>query len=231
MTEVVVSSRPWHDGLADRLAKRIGRPFVQIGTPDRFTADHLFAIGATRVFVPHWSHIIPPSVFDTFETIIFHMTDLPYGRGGSPLQNLIVRGHTETKISALRCEAGLDTGPIYLKRSLSLDGTAQAIYERAGEIIESMIVEIIDTDPQPRPQSGEITEFRRRKPADGDLARRDDPQQVYDHIRMLDADGYPPAFVDCGKWRIEFMDARFDGLETSAKARFVLRDAEAKGKR
>jgi len=36
------------------------------------------------------------------------MTDVPYGRGGSPLQNLIVRGHTETKLTALRCVRDLD---------------------------------------------------------------------------------------------------------------------------
>ena len=29
------------------------------------------------------------------------MTDLPYGRGGSPLQNLIIRGFESTKISAI----------------------------------------------------------------------------------------------------------------------------------
>lgn len=230
MTEVVVSSRPWHGGLAERLALKTGRPFVQIGTPGDFTADHLAAIGATRVFVPHWSKIIPETVFGAFETIIFHMTDLPYGRGGSPLQNLIVRGHGETMISALRCEAGLDTGPIYMKRPLSLEGTAQQIFERAGDIIEGMITEIVANDPEPQAQTGEVTEFRRRKPGDGDLAPLCDAARVFDHIRMLDAEGYPRAFVECGPWRIEFEGARFDGQETTAKARFVLRDADAKGK-
>ena len=56
------------------------------------------------------------------------MTDLPYGRGGSPLQNLIIRGHKKTKISALRMVNELDAGPIYFKRSLSLNGNAQKIY-------------------------------------------------------------------------------------------------------
>ena len=67
------------------------------------------------------------------------MTDLPYGRGGSPLQNLIQRGHNTTMLTALRCNEGCDTGDIYLKRSLSLCGTAEEIFIRADTIIEQMI--------------------------------------------------------------------------------------------
>ena len=70
------------------------------------------------------------------------MTDLPYGRGGSPLQNLIVRGHSETKISALKVEKKLDTGDIYLKKNLSLEGSAQKIFQRANTSIIDMIKEI-----------------------------------------------------------------------------------------
>ena len=43
------------------------------------------------------------------------MTDLPFGRGGSPLQNLIVRGFEETMTSAIKVTKGIDTGDIYLK--------------------------------------------------------------------------------------------------------------------
>ena len=46
------------------------------------------------------------------------MTDLPFGRGGSPLQNLIERGIKQTKISAIKCVKELDGGDIYLKRDL-----------------------------------------------------------------------------------------------------------------
>lgn len=229
MTEVVVSSRPWHDGLGERLAARTGRAFVQIGDPALFTSEHLAEIGATRVFVPHWSRFIPPAVFERYETIIFHMTDLPYGRGGSPLQNLIVRGHRETKISALRCEAGLDTGPIYLKKPLRLDGTAQEIFERAAAVIEEMIVEIVAEDPVPQPQEGPVTQFRRRKPADGDVSHLPTTNEIYDHVRMLDAEGYPPAFVDAGPWRIEFSQATLGPDAVTATARIVLRDVAVKG--
>jgi hypothetical protein len=62
------------------------------------------------------------------------MSDVPYGRGGSPLQNLIVRGHRETKISELRMVADMDAGPVYRKEYLSLDGSARAIFECGAQI-------------------------------------------------------------------------------------------------
>ena len=99
------------------------------------------------------------------------MTDLPFGRGGSPLQNLIVRGINETKISALRCVEEVDAGPIFMKKSLSLHGTAQEIYIRANIIIEEMIVFLIKNKPDPQDQIGEVVMFKRRKENEGDLAK------------------------------------------------------------
>ena len=101
--------------------------FYLISRKEDFTIERIDLISPIKIFIPHWSYIIPPSIFEEYECIVFHMTDLPYGRGGSPLQNLIVRGLTSTKLSALRVEAGLDTGPVYLKTDLSLLGTAEEI--------------------------------------------------------------------------------------------------------
>ena len=67
--------------------------------------------------------------------MIFHITDLPYGRGGSPLQNLIERGYSSTKLTALRCTADLDAGPIYSQEVLNLAGTAEEIFLRADALI------------------------------------------------------------------------------------------------
>ena len=145
------------------------------------------------------------------------MTDLPFGRGGSPLQNLIVRGISETKISALRCVKEVDAGPIYMKRPLSLQGTAQDIYVRASAIIEDMIVSIIEKKPDPQDQTGEVVLFKRRKERDGSLSQLKTLEQVYDHIRMLDAEGYPNAFIETDKLHFEFKNA-------SIKSDYILAD-------
>ena len=135
------------------------------------------------------------------------MTDLPFGRGGSPLQNLIARGIYETKISALRCEMGIDSGPIYLKEPLSLQGSAEEIFLRAAKIVEKMMLFILKNQPIPSPQAGEIITFNRRKPHDGNIANFSDLNKVFDYIRMLDAEGYPPAFIETDSLRFEFQRA------------------------
>lgn len=167
------------------------------------------------IFFPHWSYIIPPEIYERFNCVIFHMTDLPYGRGGSPLQNLIVRGHKETKISALKCVKEIDGGPIYLKEHLSLEGTAEKILTEASDKIADMIIKIVNQNIQPVEQSGEITYFKRRLPSEGDLSNLETLHKVYDYIRMLDADGYPKAFLSTQDHIFEFSDVAWnqDGLE------------------
>jgi methionyl-tRNA formyltransferase len=135
---------------------------------------------------------------------MFHMTDLPFGRGGSPLQNLIARGIYETQITAFRCEKELDTGPIYCKNPLFLYGTAEEIYMRAVDIIEDMIKWIIANQPEPVPQQGDGCYFPRRKPEEGNTAELKSLEQLYDYIRMLDAEGYPRAFLETKHFHLEF---------------------------
>jgi len=108
------------------------------------------------IFFPHWSWMIPREIYERFECIVFHETDLPFGRGGSPIQNLISMGIEETRISALRVIGELDAGPVYLKRDLKLNGSATEIFNRASDIIYEMILEIIKNEPTPIPQESEF---------------------------------------------------------------------------
>ena len=172
------------------------------------TPEAMKDFGAQWIFFPHWSWLIPEDVHRNFPSVIFHMTDVPYGRGGSPLQNLIARGHQTTQLTALRCEAGLDTGPVYLKRPLSLEGTAEEIFRRASAAMEPMIREIVTGGIDPLPQEGEVTTFQRRKPAQSAVDTVDSAPALYDLIRMLDADGYPHAFAETANFRMIFRDAR-----------------------
>lgn len=204
---VIAASRVWRPQIAEEVTRRTGVACSLVTAREALTPQFLSQLNPDFVFFPHWSYIIPPEIHQRFECVIFHMTDVPFGRGGSPLQNLIVRGVADTKISALRCVAELDAGPVYLKRPLSLQGTAQEIYGQASRVIEDMIVEIVQRRPVPQPQEGTPVVFKRRKPSEGNLVNLDSLQAVYDMIRMLDADGYPPAFVEVGKLRIEFSRA------------------------
>lgn len=219
---VLATSRPWNEGMAERLSARTGCDFVMIKSKEDLTMARLTSINPEIIFFPHWSYRIEASVFDRFESVIFHMTDLPFGRGGSPLQNLIVRGIYETKISALRCVEEMDGGPIYLKKPLTLHGSAEEIFLRASKIIEEMIVEILEKNVKPIAQTGEPTLFKRRRPEESNLASASSLDQLFDMIRMLDAEGYPKAFLTVGDFRLEFTRAARKQDQVVADVRITL---------
>ena len=155
---LLLSSRPWNSALAERLSLQLNRRVESINDPVKLTSEAVAAIDPQWIFVPHWSHLIPESIWGSWPTVIFHMTDLPYGRGGSPLQNLIQRGHSSTVLTALRCCAGLDAGGIYNKQPLSLYGSAEEILLRADSVIGQMIEQIVSEEPLPFP-SKEIRSY------------------------------------------------------------------------
>ena len=152
------------------------------------------------------------------------MTDLPFGRGGSPLQNLISRGIYETKLSALRCEKELDAGAIYMKMPLSLWGTAQEIYMRAGELSKEIMIEIMQKRITPLAQEGSPVIFSRREQGDGDLSRVETLSQVFDYIRMLDAETYPHAFIETDYFHFEFSRASLRERQVVADVTITMRD-------
>lgn len=188
--------------------------WVLINNKEDFNVNNLIDLDPIKIFIPHWSYIIHKDIYNKFECVVFHMTDLPFGRGGSPLQNLITRGFIETKVSALKVEKGIDTGPIYLKQKLSLLGTAEEILFRVSIIIENMIIEIINKNFSPIPQIGAGTEFKRRRPKDGNVAELESIHQFYDYIRMLDAEDYPNAYLEFGEFRLEFSKANIESNKT-----------------
>jgi len=192
-----------------------------ITSPAALSPEAVATLDPEWIFVPHWSQLIPESIWGSWPTLIFHMTDLPYGRGGSPLQNLIQRGHKNTMLTALRCGAELDAGDVYLKEVLSLYGSAEEIFLRADALIEQMILRIVHEAPTPQPQQGEPVLFSRRKPAQSNLANcsAGDLDACYDQIRMLDAEGYPHAFIEIHGMRLEFrrVSRRSDGLHADVR--------------
>jgi methionyl-tRNA formyltransferase len=206
-TFLLLSEKSWHNDIFHALSDSLPGEWIRINNKEEFTEELLSRVQPDIIFIPHWSYIIPPAIFEKFECIVFHMTDLPFGRGGSPLQNLIVLGYKETVISALKVEEGLDTGDIYLKKKLSLHGTASEIFVRSALVVKDMIEEIIKDKLLPVPQNGEPVTFKRRGMKDGDISTLDDMEKVYDYIRMLDCEDYPNAFLETDQFRFEFSSA------------------------
>lgn len=222
MTDYLVATvKPWNISAFHRRTAGLPGCWHLVEHKQGLSPEVLGQIRPRYVFFPHWSWLVPSEILQAAECVCFHMTDVPYGRGGSPLQNLILRGHEQTTMSALRMVPELDSGPVYLKRPLQLTGSAQQIFERLAELVYDMAAEIIATEPEPVPQTGEVTWFPRRNPEQSRLPADATARQLYDHIRMLDAQTYPRAFAEFGDLRVEFSDAELQG--ESVKASVTLR--------
>src|SRR5271166_1223345 len=157
---ILVSCRPWNRRLFDEVIRKYEGEWHFVGSREELTSASVHAINPRFIFFLHWSWKVPDDIVSGCECVCFHMTDVPYGRGGSPLQNLILGGRCETKISALRMTREFDAGPVYCKEPMTLEGAAEDIYVRAGEIAARMIARIIRGQITPVPQTGEAVLFK-----------------------------------------------------------------------
>ena len=218
---VVASKFNWNDpGTLNNLSKKYKGDWHYVF--DQHSLETLLKnINPRYIFFTHWSWIIPKEIVTRYECVCFHMTDLPFGRGGSPLQNLIVRGYKYTVLSALRMEEEVDSGPIYYKKELSIHGAAYDIYKRVEALCWEMIGDFVRDNPQPKPQVGVAVNFKRRLPSQSRIPEDASLENVYDYIRMLDAPGYPRAFLEMEGYRLEFENADLIDGKLSATVNFI----------
>ena len=210
MKYLVVTIKDWNIEEYKEYSNKFEGEWHLITNKEGLTLDNLKRINPEYIFFPHWSWMVPQEIVDNFECVCFHMTDLPYGRGGSPLQNLIIKGCKETKITALKMTQELDAGGIYRKTHLSLHGSAQEIFVRASKKISKLINFIITEVPEPQAQEGKVMTFKRRKPNQSEILINENNSidDIYNYIRMLDADSYPNAYINYGDYRLLFSNAK-----------------------
>ncbi len=213
---IIASTKPWHKETCEESGILVSDDFIWASSRSELSKILENVSNVRYIFFLHWSWVVPDEIWTRYECVCFHMTDLPYGRGGSPLQNLIVRGHKKTKLTALRMNGEMDAGPIYTKHALDLSGTAYEIYIRAGRLSYKIIQWMIDSEPVPTEQRGQPVLFERRKPTQSKLPYLGSISGLYDYIRMLDAPTYPPAFIEHGDFIISFKDAAIEGDELKA---------------
>jgi methionyl-tRNA formyltransferase len=96
---IVATVKPWNVAAFHRHVGSLPGSWTLIETPNALTVDFIDRIKPRFVFFPHWSWKVPQVILGRATCVCFHMSDVPYGRGGSPLQNLVMRGHRETVVS------------------------------------------------------------------------------------------------------------------------------------
>lgn len=146
-----------------------------------------------------WSKIIPTNLVTNYNCLMLHPSPLPKYRGGSPLQNQIIRGETKSAVTIFLMDEGIDTGPIAKQEELDLCGTLNDIFDRISIVGLRLTLEIIlEGLSVHRQDEEEASYFSRRKPEDSEITIDELTSQsslyLYNKIRMLQ-DPYPNPYI------------------------------------
>ncbi len=171
--------------------------FFHILKKKELTFNYLKKLKPDIIFFTHWSFLVDKKIIKSFPCVGFHSTPLPYGRGGSPIQNMIIRGHKKTKICAIKLEESFDTGDVYMKTNVSLKGSGNEIFDRIYKKIVSMIISLSNKLTKPKKQVGKIVTFKRRKKIESEIINIKNLNKLYNFIRMLDINekNFPNAYL------------------------------------
>lgn len=108
-------------------------------------AVDLEALSPDILIVAAYGLILPQEVLDipTHGCLNVHASLLPRWRGAAPIQVAILHGDTETGVSLMSMTAGLDCGPVYVSKALSIgaDETAGELHDRLADLGGSLLVE------------------------------------------------------------------------------------------
>ena len=199
------------------------KKFFFINSNKKFTLKYLEKIKPDIIFFPHWNYKINKKIYTKYTCIGFHSSPLPFGRGGSPIQNMIIKGHKKTEICAYKINSFIDAGPVYIRKKISLLGSGDEIFLRIYRIINKLIFKLIVKLPSPKKQIGKVKYFKRRKPEDGNLLVAKNLNQIFNLIRMLDVNflNYPKAFIENEKIIFNFKNAKLRKNKIEAKVEIL----------
>ncbi len=124
---------------------------IPVHQPERVKRPESFALlqslAADIMIVVGYGQIIPQSIIDLprFGILNVHASLLPKYRGAAPIQWAIANGESETGVTIMQIDAGLDTGDMLLKGSLKIapDETAPALSARLAPLGAELLVQAV----------------------------------------------------------------------------------------
>ncbi|MDX1662842.1 MAG: methionyl-tRNA formyltransferase [Candidatus Promineifilaceae bacterium] len=167
------------------------------------------------IVVAAYGQILRPHLLDLppLGSINVHASLLPRWRGASPIQHAILAGDEESGISLMQMDVGLDTGPVYVRRALSLrpDETAATLHDRlaelGGQMIRDHLPAILSGALTPVPQDDtQATYAPMISKEDGRLNWSDGAVQLERQIRAMTP--WPSAFTAWNGQRLKIWEAR-----------------------
>jgi methionyl-tRNA formyltransferase len=159
--------------------------------------------GADAAIVAAYGLILPRPILTAprLGCLNVHASLLPRWRGAAPIQRAMLAGDTETGITIMEMEEGLDTGPILLQQALPIapDITAGDLSAELALLGARLLVAALDgiadgsLAPRPQPEDG-VTYAHKIGRADGRLDWRMPAFALERQVRALDP--WPGAFFE-----------------------------------
>ena len=221
--------RPAGRGKGERptpVAVRAQELGIEVHSPKslRREDDHIAfeALDADVAVVAAYGLILPQPILDAPVLGCFnvHASLLPRWRGAAPVQRAIMAGDEETGITIMQMEAGLDTGPMLLKRAVEIeDKNAAQLTDELAKLGAKMMVEVLADlpafEPIEQPNEGVTYAAKIRK----EEARIDWSRPAAELVRHVQGLApFPGAWFEVNGERIkilaaieEKMDSRFRG--------------------
>ena len=171
------------------------------------------ALGADSAVVVAYGLILPQPILDAprLGCLNIHASLLPRWRGAAPIHRAVMAGDDETGVCIMQMDAGLDTGPVLLRRALPIgaEDTTGEVHDRLSALGAEAIVEALDRlpdlTPEPQPEAGMCYAEKVGK----DEARVDwsrPAAEVSRHIRGLAP--FPGAWCEMAGERVKLLGAR-----------------------
>ena len=150
----VVFTRPDRPaGRRRRLTPSAVRVFAEargmsVYTPERFDGAERLLAGLDALIVAAFGIILPPAALaaPARGCLNVHASLLPRWRGAAPVERAIMAGDATTGVSIMQMDAGLDTGPVWLRREVHIDAadTATTLTARLAQAGAAALLDSLD---------------------------------------------------------------------------------------
>jgi methionyl-tRNA formyltransferase len=111
--------------------------------------EQLAALSPDLMVVVAYGLLLPGTVLQIprVACVNVHASLLPRWRGASPIQAALLAGDSETGVSIMQMDAGLDTGPVYCSESLSIEPheSAAELHDRLAALGGRLLADVVDT--------------------------------------------------------------------------------------
>ena len=167
---------------------------LAVVTPERLRADTsaqaaFAALDLDMAVVAAYGQILPQAMLDAPRRgcLNIHASLLPRWRGAAPIQAAIMAGDTETGITIMQMEAGLDTGPMLARSAIPItaETTAGALLPMLAELGARLVLDVLADPPAPVPQPDGATYAPKLTRADGRLDFSRDADALDRQVRGL----------------------------------------------